>query len=137
MYKDFNDYLWKLYWQSGTGTLHIGYKDLAWSVIDFEEIYVLDHKQKPGLQLTDLIAGAFFQAVEENRSGLGCDPQAASLLRPVMALSAKGSILSFGIKTMPPLYLMDITVPQRKLFELYGYSKFGWRAKRSGGPAGS
>lgn len=65
-YSDFNDYLWKLYWQSGTGTLHIGFRDLRWSVIDFEEIFVLDHKQRAGLQLTDIVAGAFFQAVEQN-----------------------------------------------------------------------
>lgn len=126
MYKDFNDYLWKLRWQSGTGTLYIGFKDLCWSVIDFEEIFVLDHKQRAGLQLTDIIAGAFFQAVEQNRAGLDCDPSHAKLLKPVMAYDRGQKILGTGIKTMPALYYMQLNEPQRAIFEFYGYSKLGW-----------
>jgi hypothetical protein len=130
VYRDFNDYLWKLYWQSGTGTLHIGYKDLCWSVINFEEIFVLDHKERAGLQLTDIVAGAFFQAVEQNRGGLDCDPTYAKCLKPVMAVNANRNVLGFGLKTMPSLYDMRLNVPQREIFEFYGYSKLGWWQKK-------
>ena len=125
-YTDFNDYLWRLYWQSGTGTLHIGFKDLSWSVVDFDEISVLDHKQRAGLQLTDIVAGAFFQAVEQNRAGLDCDPSYAKLLKPVMWHGGRELILGNGIKTMPSLYDMRLNQPQRQIFEFYGYSKLGW-----------
>jgi hypothetical protein len=125
-YSDFNDYLWKLFWQSGTGTLYIGFRDLCWSVIDFDEIFVLDHKLRAGLQLSDIVAGAFFQAVEQNRGVLDCDPTYAKLLKPVMSTGGRKLILGNGIKTMPSLYDMRLNKPQREIFEFYGYSKLGW-----------
>src|SRR3954468_18826306 len=48
-YKDFTDYLWKMYYERGSQVL--GYKELDCSVIDFDEIYAHDHGGKAGLQL--------------------------------------------------------------------------------------
>src|SRR5262249_51750536 len=128
-YKDFNDYLWKLHWQSGTGTLFIGYKDLKWSVIDFDEIFVLDHAARAGLQLADVIAGAFFQAVERNRPG-ECDPTYAKILKPLMAQDPYGNYLGRGLKTIPTPREMGLSTEQRELFEFYGYSKIAWGNKK-------
>ena len=45
--------------------MHIDKGDLCWSVVDEDEILVLDSNQRAGLQLSDLCAGAFFQALEQ------------------------------------------------------------------------
>jgi hypothetical protein len=77
MYKDFADYLWKLYWQRDTDEMVLNYKQIAWSVIDHDEVFVYDHTKFAGLQLADVIAGAFYRAVEQNRGGeVECDPPA-------------------------------------------------------------
>ena len=131
LYRDFIDYLWKLKWQSGTGTMFIDYKDLAWSVIDFDQILVLDHPAKAGLQLADVVAGAFFQAVERNRPA-DCDPQYAKLLKPKMARNERGNVLSYGIKTMPQPREMGLSVEQREIFEFYGHPKKRWEVKEGG-----
>src|SRR5205823_6606343 len=62
-YIDFVNYMRKLQRQSRAGTLVLGQGDLRWSTIDFEEIFVLDHAARAGLQFADIGAGAFFQAV--------------------------------------------------------------------------
>jgi hypothetical protein len=67
--------------------LKLGLGDLRWSVMDLEEIFVLDHRSRAGLQLADIGAGAFFQAVERNRPA-DCDPQYTKSLRPVIARDA-------------------------------------------------
>ena len=101
--------------------------DLHWSVIDFEEIFVLDHRARAGLQLADIGAGAFFQAIERNRPA-DCDPRYAKLLRPVIGKSARGHFLPFGIKTRPELHEMGLVPEQQEIFEFYGYNPKGWQA---------
>ena len=61
-YADFVAYMRKLHRQSRAGTLVLGQGDLRWSLIDFDEIRVLDHSTRAGLQLADIGAGAFFQS---------------------------------------------------------------------------
>jgi len=124
-YRDFEHYLTKLHWQSVLGTLLIDAGDLCWSVIDFEEVRVLDHKSRAGLQLADIGAGAFFQALEQNRPA-NCDAQFAMALKPCMALNAKGRLLDYSLKTMPELKKAGLSIEQRRIFEFYGYPKDGW-----------
>ena len=88
------------------------YRDLSWSVIDFDEIFVLDHKARAGLQLADMIAGAFFQAVERNRPA-DCEPEYAKLLKPRMALDRRGKVLGFGMKPMPHPHEMGLARKRR------------------------
>jgi hypothetical protein len=127
-YKDFEEYLWKLRWQSHFGALMLDAGNLSWSVIDFEEIRVLDHATRAGLQFADIVAGAFFQAVERNRPA-ECDPSFASALIPTMARDQYGRIIGFGIKTMPDLLAMGLTAEQKAIFEFYGQKE--WQAPGS------
>jgi hypothetical protein len=126
-YIDFVNYLRKLRRQSLAGMLVLDQGDLHWSVIDFEEIFVLDHRARAGLQLADIGAGAFFQAIERNRPA-DCDPRYAKLLRPVIGKSARGHFLPFGIKTRPELHEMGLVPEQQEIFEFYGYNPKGWQA---------
>jgi hypothetical protein len=129
-YADFAGYLRKLQKQSRAGTLVLGKGDLRWSLIDLDEITVLDHAERAGLQLADIGAGAFFQAVERNRPG-DCIPEYAELLHPVVGKDAYGNRLGFGIKTMPLLHEMNLWPQQRAVFEFYGYDPDGWQAPGS------
>lgn len=124
-YIDFHNYLKKLYKQSRMGTLVLTQGDIDWSVIDFEEVFVIDHKQRAGLQLADIVAGAFFQAVERNRPA-DCDSTFAKILKPRMARNRNGQFIDHGLKTMPDIWQMDLHPTQRELFEHYGYNKEGW-----------
>lgn len=125
-YIDFKNYLDKIERQSRVGRLVIDSGDLCWSLIDKDEIFALDHKSRAGLQLADIVAGAFYQAVENNRPA-NCDPRFAKLLKPRVALqSTSSNPIGYGIKTMPNLHEMKISAEQREIFEFYGYNKKGW-----------
>jgi hypothetical protein len=125
-YIDFARYIEKLRCQSRVNKLYLDTGDLCWSMVNDEEIFALSHKERAGLQLADIVAGAFFQAVERDRPA-DCDPECALILKPRMALSKHGNILGYSIKTMPPdLDKMALAPNQRLLFEGYGYNKEGW-----------
>jgi Protein of unknown function (DUF3800) len=127
-YDDFKAYLDLLRYQSVNKLLRLNAGDIKWSMIDTKEILIRDHTERAGLQLADLIAGAFYEAVERNRGGAeNCDPSYAKLLRPLMTLSGKGGIMGYSIKTMPSLWEMQLLPEQRAVFESYGYSKYGWK----------
>lgn len=129
-YIDFRNYLEKIQRQSRAGMLVLDQGDLCWSVVDLDELYVLDHSQRAGLQLTDIVCGAFFQAIERNRPA-DCDTTFAKILRPRMAPDRFQNVLGYGIKTMPELHEMNLSPEQRAIFEFYGYSKKGWQAPGS------
>jgi hypothetical protein len=122
-YIDFRNYLKRLHKQSILGRLHIGAGDLSWSVVDEDEILVLDSKQRAGLQLSDLCAGAFFQALELKSN---FDPQYAKLFRPRMAFDKHRNVIEFGVKTMPDLRRMSLASEQREIFEFYGFDPNRW-----------
>lgn len=127
-YRDFNAYLTKLYLQSRLNSLVLNYKDIKWPVVDWEEIRVLDHKERAGLQLADVIAGAFYQAVELNRGGgqTDCNPSHAKLLKPIIACRPSGWTIGYGLKPMPAPAAMNLTKSQKALFEFYGFSPLAW-----------
>jgi len=125
IYKDFADYLLKLYWQSTADMLYIDQGDLRWSVIDFEEIYAQDHKSLAGLQLADVVAGSFYDAVEQ-KSKRGCTSEYAALLEPRIAADSKGEKFGYGVFTRPDVWAMNLTEEQKPIFEVYGYPSDKW-----------
>ena len=125
-YIDFKKYLDKLALQSKTKRLLLDTGDLCWSVIDTEEIFALGYKDRAGLQLADIGAGAFFQSVENNRPA-NCDPKFAKLLMPVVAKKTDYSTpIGYGIKTMPNLSDMKLSQAQKEIFDFCGYNTKGW-----------
>lgn len=77
------------------------------------------------MQLADIGAGAFFQALEQNRPA-NCNPIFAQALKPRIALDSKGRALDYGLRTMPELRNMGLSIEQRAVFEFYGYPEKGW-----------
>jgi hypothetical protein len=79
-------------------------------------------------RIGDGVAGAFFQAVEQNRGGgeVECDPSHAKLLKPIIAARPSGWTIGYGLKTMPIPVAMNLMISQRVLFEFFGFPKDGW-----------
>ena len=124
-YIDFSNYLDKLYRQSRTDRLYIKQGDLCWSVIDFEEIFAKDHKSLAGLQLADVVAGAFYDAVER-KSKRGCVADYAIALRDRVAEDPNGEKFGYGIFTRPDVWQMGLADEQKAIFEAYGYPPDKW-----------
>jgi hypothetical protein len=89
-----------------------------------------DHSKFAGLQLADVIAGAFYLAVEQNRGGaVECDPSCAKLLKPLVHYKGFSWYLGVGLKPMPALHEMNLADSQKPLFNLYGAKESNWQKK--------
>lgn len=125
-YNHFRDYLIKLHGQSVSGALYNKFGDLRWSVIDHKEIFAYDHKSRAGLQLADVVASAFYQAVAETPTRQ-CDPQFARMLRKTVAYKVETAKygdryrrrFGYGVKILPSLKIADLTPHQMRIFDVY------------------
>lgn len=103
--------------QSREGRLHLKRGDLKWSVVDaIEEIRVFDAAERAGLQLADVVAGAFFQA------GAGKHDFAIALEKR-MAADAAGKVFDYGVKLMPGFYLKSRRSNASDAFDFYASLK--------------
>jgi hypothetical protein len=96
-----------------------------WPVVDVRQIYPIAHKNEAGLQLADVVAGAFYEAVCMD-GARPCDPSFARLLIPRLYRSRRRVILGYGVKPMPNLAQMNLRLPQRQIFEAVGYPHWRW-----------
>lgn len=125
-YLHFREYIKKLSWQSQTNALYLRTGDIRWSVIDHSEIHAHDHKSMAGLQLSDVVASAFYQSVAETNTK-DCDPQFAKLLKKTVAFKEiktnRGGEyrqrFGYGIKILPALKHAKLTVSQNRIFDFY------------------
>lgn len=109
-------YLCWLRMQSKANALFLRRGDLKWSAVDpINQIAAIDNSERAGLQLSDSIASAFFQAV----SGPAPDISAATALEPRMARGRNGRIFEYGLKLMPDNFLGKVTADQRRIFDHY------------------
>jgi hypothetical protein len=96
-----------------------------WSVIDLQQIHALDHRTRAGLQLADIVASAFYRAV--NRDGVAA-PNAvyAEALKPRI-WSKNGDWFEEGVKVFPyPLRFPKLDDSQKRIFRFYGYPPDKW-----------
>ena len=119
-YSHFKAYLRWLKMQSRANALFLSYGDLSWDVVDIDEIAVFAASDRAGLQLSDVVASAFFQAVAGR-----CDPSYATALAPRVASNQHGAQFGYGLKVMPTKYADLAPMEQRELFDFYRQKK--WR----------
>ena len=81
-------------------TLGISRYNLDWSVVYIGEFYVYPNKMRAGLQLSDIVASAFYSGLERTASGK-VNPEFAKLLLPRIARGPRNCILGTGVKFMP------------------------------------
>ena len=99
--------------------------DLKWSVVDLQLIRAVAHLNEAGLQLADIVAGAFYEAVcmDGKRP---CNPDGARLLIPRLYRGERGHALGYGVKPMPDPIKMRLQPQQRVLFESLGFPREKW-----------
>jgi hypothetical protein len=117
-------YLGLLQHQSSGGNLFITAGDLNWRVVDLDQIYNIAAKNEAGLQLADVAAGAFYEAVNREKR-TGPDATYAKLLFPRL-YKERNLILGNGLKPMPALWQAKLDPSQREIFELAGYPENRW-----------
>ena len=120
-YSHFQAYLRWLKMQSRGDALYLRAGDLAWDVIDFDQVAAFDPIERAGLQLSDIAASAFFQAVsgKQNQSF-------AKALAPRVAMNQFGDQFGYGLKIMPAGYVIRGPEPHRDFFRFFQQKK--WRA---------
>jgi hypothetical protein len=124
-YTELTDYLTRLWLKDQHGELFLGKRKPVWSVLDFAQIHAFDHRTRAGLQLADVVASAFYQAV--NRlGGATPTPRYAELLRPRL-WSRNGAWFEEGVKVFPfPMGFLGLTEGQKRIFRFYGYPPDKW-----------
>jgi hypothetical protein len=118
-------YLNLIRFQTEAGNLHNKVGSPIWSVVDLKQIHVLPHKHESGLQLADVVAGAFYQSVSMDGKA-PCRSEQAKILVPRLYRGPRNTILDHGVKPMPQLRQMDLLPPQREIFEFLGFPKNRW-----------
>lgn len=104
--------------------------NIAYDTMDMRLLEVRNHTGHDGLKLPDIVASAFFKAVDVWDTG-ACDPQFAIALEPRIAISPTplSMVAGYGVKLMPGLGpLRRRTRPEQLVaLEHYGYPD-QWRA---------
>ena len=115
----------KAYWeklkaQAAGGTTLLNKREIRHQVLKFSLVDYVPHTQNAGLQLADIIASAFFQAVNTNASRW--ETRHAQRLQMAMA-SEKSVVADYGLVLQPTdTRKFRPDEKQKKIFELYGYS---------------
>lgn len=114
----------KAYWeilkaQASGGSTYLNKREIRHQTLRFGLVEYVPHAQVAGLQLADVVASAFFQAVDAN--GPRWDTSFAEALAPIMA-KERGVVADFGL-VMQPTRTDEITLTdkQRYIFQHYGY----------------
>lgn len=118
-------YLYYIRNQSRGGNLYLDKGDLAWDVINLNDIHVLQARSRAGIQLADTVASAFKQAVDPWPNPRPT-PEYALALKPVVAKDSNGRVANFGVKLLPSppaLWRAGLTDAHIDFFSHYGYSR--------------
>lgn len=115
---DFISYYKYLSQQSSMGMLYHSNFDLDWTVVDLDQITSRPNKNRAGLQLADVVASAFYQAMEPDVNG-NVKTEYAKALRPRMAINSQGRMFGFSFKVMPMWIPSRLPPHQKEIFTFY------------------
>lgn len=106
--------------QSASNRLYLKRGDIAWDVLHPDLYKSIPHHQSAGAQLADVVASAFYQAVEARSAAWDCAPAIA--LGPRIA--RRGAAIAGTGVTLLPLSpaVPKLTAEQATIFNHYGYS---------------
>jgi hypothetical protein len=107
--------------QARSGDTYLDKRTINWKVVDWRLIDVEPHTLNAGLQLADVVASSFYQAVDI-LPPTRWNPENAQYLRPRVAKEG-GLYLDYGVALQPtPPHRAKLLPRQREIFEFYGYS---------------
>jgi hypothetical protein len=117
---------------SGKVAQYVPFGDFQYSVLHPDLMRVYNHTERDGLKLPDIVASAFFKAVDSYQTK-ACDPTFAKLLTPKMARSPDtDQIAGFGVKLLPNWKTLDrfhVPASQRTILRHFGYPTDEWWQK--------
>ena len=106
---------------------------LKWPVVDVGLIRDAPAANSAGLQLADIVSGAYSRAIDERRFG-SCNGQYAMQLGRRMARSAYGDVAGYGVTGLPwNLLRANLSEDQKSMFRQFGYK--GEKLVRPGPPS--
>ncbi|MGV2071643.1 DUF3800 domain-containing protein [Agrobacterium vitis] len=116
-----------LRYQSRGNTAKLAKYTPRWEVMSFKLVENYPHSKRAGLQLADVVASAFYQAIDNLDTG-PCDPRFAIALEDRMALNSRNEHRDYSVVLQPtPDWTADISEDQRAIFRHYGYEFKKWR----------
>lgn len=92
-------------------------RNIEWSMIDFSDIHVEDHKKWAGLQIADCATSAFFTAVEPNYYE-NYEQSYAKILKDRL-LRRDGSAISYGLTLVPSRAKSRLDEQQDEFFRYF------------------
>lgn len=117
---------------SGKVALFVPFGDFQYSVLHPDLMRVYNHAERDGLKLPDIVASAFFKAVDVHQTK-ACDSTFAKLLTPRMARAPGTDLIAgYGVKLLPNWRTLDtFRVPeeQRAILRHFGYPRRQWWQK--------
>jgi hypothetical protein len=111
----------KAYWEllRVKGRPLLAYRQMRFEALSFNLVDYVPHYMEAGLQLADILASAFYQAVET--SSPRWSAASAKALKPVMAASA-GEVRDTGVVLQPHrIDQIGLSYDQQDIFCHYGY----------------
>jgi len=95
-------------------------------VLSFQLVEEFPHYKRAGLQYADIVAGAFYQAVDNLDTG-PCNPSYAIALSDRIAWDKDRNRKDYGVALQPSQYWrIPMGEDQREIFRHYGYSFRRW-----------
>jgi len=115
----------------GKNPLYLNAGSVDFRCLDKDLFKVYPHREIAGLKMPDIVASAFYRAIDtvdvSNR-----DATFAKLLNPRMAREpVSGKISGYGLKLMPGWKALDrfnVPTEQREIFRYYGYPDQWWQS---------
>jgi hypothetical protein len=99
--------------------------DLAWDVVDIQQIHHFSHRQRAGLQMADIVTSAFYRGLGQANGRAG-DVRFSSILKPRVAGGSEG-VFGYGVKLQPDHWDKTLRNNQREIFEMFGAPQKGGR----------
>jgi hypothetical protein len=91
---------------------------LDWDTIDPDQMFIYPNADRHGLQLSDIVASAFYSGLEYPPKG-GLNPAYAKLLDSRIARKGGGKKFMYGIKFMPRWIGPKLPTDQRAIWDYY------------------
>jgi Protein of unknown function (DUF3800) len=106
--------------QAKGGALFLQKRRIMWEVLDWRLAEAVSHESSPGAQLADVVASAFYQAVD-TLPPTKWNNEFAKLLMPIVARENE-SCMNYGVALQPtPPWKAKLNNKQKEIFEFYGY----------------
>ena len=91
---------------------------LDWDVINHEEMFIYPNAERYGLQLSDILASAFYSGLEYSSAGT-LTAEYAKLLLPRICKDRRRKRYMHGINVLPRTIGLRLQNDQRAIFDFY------------------